>query len=124
MNKVWIRDNLLIIYMILFSALMEIVGLFIVQNKWSYTLGLTFGLTFSILKLLLMKNSIKKSLTMAESKAQTYANVQYMIRYILTGIVLVVGALEPSISLLGIFIGMMSMKIGAYLQYYVPKIKV
>lgn len=118
MNKDWINKNLLVIYMILFSIIMEIIGILIVQDKRSFTMGLLFGLTFSILKLLLMKNSIKKSLLMNEGQAQKYANVQYMIRYVLTGIVLVVAALEPTVSLLGVFIGLMSMKIGAYMQYF------
>lgn len=118
MNKDWIYKNLLIIYMILFSIVMEIMGLLLVKNKWSFTIGILFGLIFSILKLMLMKNSIKKSLYMNEGKAQKYANVQYLIRYILTGIVLVIAALEPTISLLGVFIGLISMKIGAYMQYF------
>lgn len=123
MSKDWIYKNLLIVYMVLFSVVVECIGLFIVKNKWSFTIGIAFGLIFSLLKLMLMKNSIKKSLYMNEGKAQTYANVQYLIRYILTGIVLVVAALEPTISLLGVFIGLMSMKVGAYMQYfYSPKL--
>ena len=113
--------NLMIVYMILFSLIMEIVGILVLDDKMSYTVGLVFGLIFSILKLTLMQNSINKSLTMPEGKAQKYANVQYMIRYVLTGIVLLVAAIEPSISLLGVFIGLLSMKVAAYMQLFVIK---
>ncbi|MBP3888856.1 MAG: ATP synthase subunit I [Cellulosilyticum sp.] len=113
--------NLMIVYMILFSLIMEIVGILVIDDKIGYTVGLLFGLIFSILKLMLMQNSIKKSLTMPEGKAQKYANVQYMIRYVLTGIVLLVAALEPSINLLGVFLGLLSMKVAAYMQLFVIK---
>ena len=113
--------NLMMIYMILFSLIMEIVGILVIDDKIGYTVGLLFGLIFSILKLMLMQNSIKKSLTMPEGKAQKYANVQYMIRYVLTGVVLVVAALESSINLLGVFLGLLSMKVAAYMQLFVAK---
>lgn len=121
MNRDIFRKNLMVVYMILFSLIMEIVGILVVNDKKGFTLGLLFGLIFSILKLMLMQNSIKKSVTMPEGKAQKYANVQYMIRYVLTGIVLLVAALEPTISLLGVFLGLLSMKVAAYMQLFVIK---
>ena len=121
MNKDIFGKNLIIVYMILFSLITEIVGILVIDDKIGYTVGLLFGLIFSILKLMLMQNSIKKSLTMPEGKAQKYANVQYMIRYVLTGIVLLVAALEPSINLLGVFLGLLSMKVAAYMQLFVIK---
>ncbi|MEE1073631.1 MAG: ATP synthase subunit I [Cellulosilyticum sp.] len=121
MNKDIFSKNLIIVYMILFSLIMEIIGILVVDDAKAFTIGLVFGLVFSILKLMLMKNSIKKSITMPEAKAQRYANVQYMIRYLLTGIVLLVAALEPTINLLGVFLGLLSMKVGAYMQLFVIK---
>lgn len=121
MNKDIFGKNLIIVYMILFSLIMEIIGILLVDDAKAFTIGLAFGLVFSILKLMLMKNSIKKSVTMPEAKAQRYANVQYMIRYLLTGIVLLVAALEPTINLLGVFLGLLSMKVGAYMQLFVIK---
>ena len=121
MNKDIFGKNLILVYMILFSLIMEIIGILLVDDAKAFTIGLAFGLVFSILKLMLMKNSIKKSVTMPEAKAQRYANVQYMIRYLLTGIVLLVAALEPTINLLGVFLGLLSMKVGAYMQLFVIK---
>lgn len=92
-----------------------------VADKLGWTLGITFGLVFSLLKLKLMQNTIAKAIAMPEGKAQKYANVQYMIRYILTGVVLVIAALEPSINLLGVFFGLISMKVGAYAQLALNK---
>ena len=121
MNKEPFKMNLLIVYMVVFSLIMEIIGILLVSNKKSFTMGLLFGLIFSIIKLLLMKNTIEKAVTMPEGKAQKYMNAHYMIRYILTGIVLVVAALEPSIDILGVFLGLLSMKIAAYMQFFINK---
>ena len=121
MNNEVIKKNFMSISMIMFSLIVYIIGILVVNNKLSWTLGITFGLVFSLLKLKLMENTISKCLTMPEGKAQKYANVQYMIRYILTGIVLVIAALEPSINLLGVFFGLISMKVGAYAQLAINK---
>ena len=121
MNKEVFKKNFMLISMIMFSLIVYIIGILIVNNKLSWTLGITFGLVFSVLKLKLMEKTITKCLTMPEGKAQKYANIQYMIRYILTGVVLVIAALEPSINLLGVFFGLISMKVGAYAQLAINK---
>lgn len=121
MNKDILNKNLMVVYMILFSLIVEIIGILLMSNKLSFTMGLLFGLVFSILKLKLMQNTIEKAVQMPEGKAQKYTNVQYMIRYVLTGIVLLVAALEPSVDLLGVFFGLFSMKVGAYMQLFITK---
>lgn len=121
MNNDMLRKNIMPISMIIFSLIIYIIGIIVVDDKMSWTMGILFGLIFAILKLKLMENSITKAVQMPEAKAQKYANVQYMIRYILTGIVLFVAALEPSVSLLGVFFGLFSMKAGAYAQLAINK---
>lgn len=121
MNNEMFKKNFMLICMILFSLIVYIIGILLVADKLGWTLGITFGLVFSLLKLKLMQNTIAKAIAMPEGKAQKYANVQYMIRYILTGVVLVIAALEPSINLLGVFFGLISMKVGAYAQLALNK---
>lgn len=121
MNNEMFKKNFMLICMILFSLIVYIIGILLVADKIGWTLGITFGLVFSLLKLKLMQNTIAKAIAMPEGKAQKYANIQYMIRYILTGVVLVIAALEPSINLLGVFFGLISMKVGAYAQLALNK---
>ena len=118
MNKEMLRKNLMVIYMILFSLIMEIIGILVVDDIKAFTIGIIFGLVFSILKLMLMKNSIQKSLSMPEAKAQRYASVQYMVRYLLSGIALVVAALLSTYTLLGTGLSFLSMKFAAYMQLF------
>lgn len=121
MYKDMLKKNFMIRYMILFSLLVYIIGILLVRNKTSWTLGILFGLIFSVLKLKLMENTIKKAVQMPAAKAQTYTNVQYLIRYLLTAVVLAVAALEPSIDLLGVFFALFSMKAAAYMQIWEQK---
>ncbi|MGL5677539.1 MAG: ATP synthase subunit I [Cellulosilyticaceae bacterium] len=111
----------IIIIMTSFSILAYGIGLLLTQDKISWTLGVFLGLVIAILKLKLMKNTLTKAMAMPEDKAKSYTQRHYMIRYILTGVLLLVAALTPGVSLLGVFIGLLSMKVGAYAELYTTK---
>lgn len=116
MNKLFLEKNLLAICMIVFSLIIYFIGILFVTNKLSWSLGVLFGLVFSILKLKLMEKTFSKALQMPEAKARSYATFHYMLRYLLTGVVLVISALEASINMLGVLVGIVSMKVAAYVQ--------
>lgn len=121
MNKDILKKNFMPITMIIFSLIVYIIGILLVSDQMSWALGILFGLLFSLLKLKLMENTFSKALKLPEHKAKNYATFHYMIRYLLTGIVLIISALEPSISLFGVFFGLFSMKIGAYAHLAIQK---
>ncbi|MGL6174455.1 MAG: ATP synthase subunit I [Cellulosilyticaceae bacterium] len=118
-NKTFIKQNLMIIVMIAFTAVIYSVGLFMTDNILGWTTGIFFGLTIALLKIKLMENTFSKAVVMPEAKAKVYTQRHYMIRYLLTGVVLLVAAIDPSISILGVFFGLVSMKVGAYSQLWV-----
>ena len=104
--------------MISFSILVYGIGLFITSNPIGWTTGVFLGTLIAVLKLKLMETTLSKAVTMPEGKAKAYTQRHYMFRYLLTGMVLLIAALTPGISLLGVFLGMLSMKVGAYTQLY------
>ena len=122
MNKTFIKQHAMEITMITFSLIVYIAGLLVVTNYLSWTLGITLGLIIALLKLKLMENTFKKAVSLSENKAKGYTQKQYMIRYLLTGAVLLIAALTEDISLLGVFFGLISMKIGAYVQLGIKRI--
>lgn len=97
------------------------IGMFFTSNSWFYAKGLAFGGIFSILKLKLMEISLRKATSLPPDKAQAYGSLQYFIRFILTGVVLVVAALEPSIDIIGMIIGLLALKGAAVLQGVLAK---
>lgn len=111
----------IIISMTAISLIFLGIGIFFINNQIAYAKGIIFGTVFSILKLLLLERTINKSLDMSKSGAQNYARAHYMLRYLLTGVVLAVGALEPSISLLGVIIGIFCMRPAVYAATYIEK---
>ncbi len=121
MNKIFIKKNFMPFSMITFSLVVYTIGIFIAHDVWSWTKGISFGLLFSLLKLRLMKNTFDKAVVMSEAKAKNYATMHYVLRYLLTGIVLFVGAIDPSIHILGVFFGLVSMKAAAYMQFFLKE---
>ncbi|QUH29516.1 ATP synthase subunit I [Vallitalea guaymasensis] len=97
------------------------IGLFFVEDILAYGKGLALGGIFSILKLKLMEVTFKKALSKPPKDAQRYAHFHYFLRYLLTILVLVVGALEPTINLVGVIISIVSVKLAAYWQGYIEK---
>lgn len=91
-------------------------------DKWiPFAKGLALGGIFTILKIQLMHITFSKAVTKKGRRAQNYATFHYTIRYFLTLIVLAIGALEPSINVFGVIIGVISLKIAAYWQGYNEK---
>ena len=121
MDKDFFKDKSMVVYMTIFAGVFEVIGVLLVNDKMAYTVGIIFGLLFSILKLKLMKDTISKAVNMPQEKAQRYSNIHYGIRYVLSGIVLAIAAIAPYISVLGVFIGMESMKAAAYMQIHIDK---
>ena len=115
-------------YTALMIATAVVGGIFIIwgfvfyKERFEWVKGVSFGTIFSMLKLALIKNTVSRAADMEESGAKKYAITQYSIRYMLTAIVLVVAALEPSIDFLGACLGLFTMKIGIYILLTLGKI--
>lgn len=97
------------------------IGAFFVTDILAYAKGLAFGTIFSVLKWILLERSIKKSLDMAPNAASAYISLHYMLRYLLTGVVLVVSALEPSINLYAAIIGIFIPRPAIFIAGFVYK---
>ena len=99
-----------------------ILGLVFYPDKLAWTKGVMFGTIFTALKLALIQKTVLKAIEMSESDAKKYTVGQYTIRYTLTGVVLVVGMLEPSIDFIGVFAGLFTMKFAIYILLMLGKI--
>lgn len=102
------------ILIILLVAL--VVGLFVVENKMAYTLGLFMGGAVSIIKLFMMQDSIKKAVIKNPHAASNYIRAQYFLRYVISFITLFIGVVTPSIDVIGVGIGLFVLKPAAYIQ--------
>ncbi len=104
--------------MIAFSAIACGIGLFFVEESVAWVLGVAIGLLVALVRLRLIHNTLSKAVNMPEEKAKGYTQRQYMLRYIGTGVLLVGVVMMPGISLVGVVIGLLSMKAAAYGELY------
>ncbi len=102
--------------MLLIALVGSILGMMLTQDKMGYLKGVCFGTLFSILKLQLIDRTFNKIVHMPPKRAQSYSLINYVARYVLTGIVLLVSALEPSIHILGTVVGLLTMKLAVFIS--------
>lgn len=79
-----------------------------------YLYGAILGSVVSIFKVFLLERTVNKAVNMEQKTAGNYASLQHMIRLLLTGVALVLGAIVPQISLLGVATGVLSFQLAVY----------
>ncbi len=89
-------------------------GLFFGSNMLAYAKGLALGGVFTILKVFLMQSTFSKAVQKPELSAKRYATIHFALRHFLTFVILIIGALEPTINIIGVIIGLLSLKLAAY----------
>ena len=114
--------KLLMVTIVVIGIIFIILGIIFYPDKLAWTKGVTFGTIFTALKLALIKKTVNKAIEMSKSDATKYTIGQYTIRYALTGVVLVIALLEPSIDFIGVFVGLFTMKIAIYVLLILGKI--
>ena len=105
------------IFTILIIALIFILGSVIYHRSLDFlpfALGVLIGSAVSIVKVFLLERAIDKVLTMEEKHAGNYVSLQHILRLFLSGIVLILGAIVPQISLWGVASGILAFQLAIY----------
>ena len=105
---------------VVFCIIVCIIGCFF-TDPLVWGKGVLLGCLFTIIRLRLMDLSVQKAVQKDPKKASGYFTRQYIIRYVMSIMVLVVAALEPSISLYGTMLAMFSLKVATYIQGLLEK---
>lgn len=108
--------KLVIINVLLLACIALGAGIYFVSSPYAYLKGIAFGTIMTILRMILIERSTKKALDMDKARSTVYFGWTYLIRYIITGVVLVVAALQPDhINIWGVIIGLLLLKPAAYI---------
>lgn len=84
-------------------------------SPFPFILGTLLGAALTAVKLVMLERAIEKAVLMDEEKtAGNYIRLQYLFRLLLTGILLVLGALVPFISLWGVAAGLITLQIALF----------
>ncbi len=112
----------LITGVVLFAVVCQMVGVFFVNDKWDYSLGLWIGAAMASGMAIHMDYALKKTLLLDPESATKVARKDSMIRYFLVvlilGVIMVLRFANP----LSAFLGLMGLKIAAYGQPLIHKL--
>ena len=103
---------------IVYSIVFEAIGLLVVENKGSYSLGLLLGTVVAIGFSVSMYKSLNRCLVMNEHQARKNMVVGSLFRSAVILLAAWVGMRSGFFSFPGIIIGILGLKISAYLHAY------
>ncbi|MDO5519182.1 MAG: ATP synthase subunit I [bacterium] len=113
----------MLIGIVLSTIVITVLGAFFASNILSYVLGTLLGGCFAAIVLVMLYRSIEKALMLDEENASKHTTKTAIFRLIIMCIALMAGILFPGIlNVVGVFLGLMSLKFCAYLQPSVHKV--
>ena len=103
---------------IVYSIVFEAIGLLVVENKGSYSLGLLLGTAVAIGLSLSMYKSLNNCLVMTEHQARRNMVFSTLLRAVVILLAAWIGMRSGYFSCPGIIIGILGLKISAYFHAY------
>lgn len=103
---------------IVYSIVFEAIGLFVVENKGSYSLGLLLGTAVAIGLSVSMYKSLNNCLVMTEHQARRNMVFSTLLRAVVILLAAWIGMRSGYFSFPGIIIGILGLKISAYFHAY------
>ena len=101
-----------------YSAIMEVIGLLVAENKGSYSLGLLFGTLVAAACSYSMYRGLIHATAMDPHRAGRSMTIQSILRMLVMLVSAGAAMLIPQISFYGVVVGLMGLKIAAYLHVY------
>ena len=103
---------------IVYSIVFEAIGLLVVENKGSYSLGLLLGTSVAIGLSVSMYKSLNNCLVMTEHQARRNMVFSTLLRAVVILLAAWIGMRSGYFSFPGIIIGILGLKISAYFHAY------
>lgn len=103
---------------IVYSIVFEAIGLLVVENKGSYSLGLLLGTAVAIGLSVSMYKSLNNCLVMTEHQAMRNMVFSTLLRAVVILLAAWIGMRSGYFSFPGIIIGILGLKISAYFHAY------
>lgn len=109
-----LRD--LIFGIVLYFAVISLIGLLIVEDKTGYFLGALVGSASAAGLAVHMYLSLDKGLDMDPDSAQKYIFSRSMLRLFMMLVVAALGAMIPGLSMIGVILGLLGLKVSGLMQ--------
>lgn len=106
----------LLLGIVLFGAVSQLVGIFLVTEKANYSIGLWIGVLTAIFMAFHMAFSLNSAVDRDVKGAQAVATRQNIIRYLIVVLILGILMMTNIGNPIAAFVGIMGLKVSAYLQ--------
>jgi magnesium-transporting ATPase (P-type) len=106
----------LLLGIVVFAVVCQIIGLFFVDDKADYSIGLWIGVLTAIFMVFHMAISLNSSVELGEKGARSAATRHNLFRYLVVVFVMLILMLTKTGNPLAAFLGIMGLKVSAYLQ--------
>lgn len=121
-----IRENQtlteLVIGIVFFGALCQTAGIFLAKDQLAYALSLWVGILAASGMAVHMNHTIRKALAYDEGTAEKVTRSSYFLRYGCVAVLLSAAAITGVTNLIVMFVGIMGLKIGAYIQPFTHRL--
>ena len=107
---------------LLFGVLCQMTIVWFLTDKTGYSLGLWLGILAALITTLHLSVSLDKALDLGEGGAKKHMVIQNLVRYFVLIIFLVLLMITDFANPLAAFLGLMGVKVGAYLQPLIHKL--
>lgn len=108
---------------IISTTVLMLIGSLIVQKKAPFALGILFGGAVAVIVLIQLYYSLNKTLELDVESAKSYSVRHAILRLMIMGAALVVGIVfYHALDILGILLGLLSLKFSAFLQPVIHKL--
>lgn len=106
---------------LIYTVLVEGIGIFFSGDVFAYTLGLLVGAVVACALMLHMTYTLNKALDMTETQAMKYTRRQSFIRLCIMLVALVLGVIFDQLNFISLVLGVLGLKIGALLAPFFLK---
>ncbi|MDD6732937.1 MAG: ATP synthase subunit I [Lachnospiraceae bacterium] len=101
---------------IVVNILAFLIGIWIVKEPKPYGLGLLLGGVTAVIFATHMQRTIQKVVENNDGKQAARMRISSLLRYLIAAVVLFVACISPYTNPIAVFIGIISLKVAAYLQ--------
>ena len=114
----------LVVSILLYGVIVELIGVWFVKDRIAYSIGVWFGIAIAVGMAINLATVIFDSVTMGDTAHATRRIVSNSIlRYVVVVILFVLFGYFQWGNLIAAFLGLLGLKIGAYLQPLWEKVK-
>lgn len=111
----------LLLGILLSGMLMEILGVLLVKDKLYYSVGLLIGVVLAVFMTFSISSSVEQAVDRGEGGAKMKMISSYAIRTAIVLAVIIITGVTRAGNMVGLILGIMTLKVAAYIQPYTHK---